>query len=163
MKIETRDVADLKLDSTNARLHDQINLDAIAGSLEKFGQQKPIVITSAGRVLAGNGTLLAARSLNWETIEVVIAPSTWDKQTAKAYALADNRTSELASWNENVLATQLLELKETGFDTAAIGFPETAPADYEIKDLDEFPSFDDKEPTSHQCPKCGYEWNGKTN
>jgi DNA modification methylase len=49
-------------------------------------------------------------------------PTDWDEATARAYALADNRTAELAEWDENVLAKQLLELMDEDFDIEAIGF-----------------------------------------
>jgi DNA modification methylase len=122
MEVKRRLVADLTLDPQNARTHSQKNLDAIKASLTKFGQRKPIVITGEGLVLAGNGTLEAAKSLGWDHIDVTITPSDWDLNTARAYALADNRTAELAEWDENVLAKQLLELIDEDFDIEAIGF-----------------------------------------
>jgi ParB-like chromosome segregation protein Spo0J len=56
MKLETRKLSDLTTDPENARKHDKRNLDAIAASLEKFGQRKPIVVMPTGVILAGNGT-----------------------------------------------------------------------------------------------------------
>jgi DNA modification methylase len=122
MEVTRRLIADLQLDSQNARLHSQKNLDAIKASLTKFGQRKPIVITGEGLVLAGNGTLEAAKSLGWDHIDVTITPVDWDLNTARAYALADNRTAELAEWDENVLAKQLLELIDVDFDIESLGF-----------------------------------------
>ena len=58
-----RPIAEVTLDPANARAHSERNLQAIADSLDRFGQQKPIVITPDGTVVAGNGTLEAARSL----------------------------------------------------------------------------------------------------
>jgi len=65
MQIETILVADLHLDPSNARNHPTKNLDAIKGSLAKFGQQKPIVIDKNNVVIAGNGTLEAAKA-RWQ-------------------------------------------------------------------------------------------------
>ena len=114
-------VVDLKLDPHNARKHDDKNLKAIAGSLEQFGQRKPIVVW--GRtVVAGNGTLVAARSLGWTEIQAVSVPDDWSADQVKAYALADNRSAELAEWDEQVLASQLLELVQAEFDVEALGF-----------------------------------------
>ena len=87
-------ITDLSLDPKNARKHSARNLEAIAASLEKFGQRKPIVV-HRGVVLAGNGTLEAAKTLGWTEIEVAEVPDDWDNDTAKAYALADNRTAVL--------------------------------------------------------------------
>jgi len=121
MKIETVNIDELDLDSRNARKHDAKNLKAIADSLEQFGQRKPIVVW--GRtVVAGNGTMAAARSLGWTEISVARVPDDWSSDQVKAYALADNRSAELAVWDEQVLASQLLELQEAEFDIQLLGF-----------------------------------------
>ena len=131
-------IAKLSLDPKNARKHSQRNLDAIAASLLKFGQRKPLVV-HRGVVLAGNGTLEAARSLGWTEIEVAEVPDDWDNDTAKAYALADNRTAELAEWDESELAKQLLELQDADWDITELGFEVPALADIEPADEDEIP------------------------
>jgi DNA modification methylase len=131
-------ITQLSLDPTNARKHSQRNLDAIAASLKKFGQRKPIVVHK-GVVLAGNGTLEAAKTLGWTEIEVAEVPSDWDLDTAKAYALADNRTAELAEWDESELAKQLLELQDADWDITELGFDIPALADIEPGDEDEIP------------------------
>jgi len=143
MEVTRRLISDLTLDPQNARTHSQKNLDAIKKSLTQFGQRKPIVVTHDGLVLAGNGTMEAAKSLGWDHIDVTTTPADWDINTARAYALADNRTAELAEWDENVLAKQLLELIDADFDIEAIGFempepeiepePDDAPAVTEVE------------------------------
>jgi DNA modification methylase len=122
MNIETWLVGNLRPDPQNARTHDKRNLDAIATSLTKFGQRKPIVVTPDGVVLAGNGTLQAAKSLGWKSLVVAVTPPEWDYATAKAYALADNRSAELAEWDTSVLASQLVELDAEGWDIGELGF-----------------------------------------
>lgn len=74
---------------------------AIARSLTRFGQRKPITATADGVVTAGNHTLLAARSLGWDRIACVYVDD--DATTANAWALADNRLAELASYDEAAL------------------------------------------------------------
>ncbi len=105
MKSYTKSIEELSQDPANARLHDNKNLEAITASLKRFGQQKPIVIDSSGVVRAGNGTLAAAKSLGWETVEVVVTELQGSEATA--YAIADNRTAELAEWDIEVLAASL--------------------------------------------------------
>jgi len=121
MKIETVAIDSLDLDPRNARKHDAKNLKAIADSLEQFGQRKPIVVWGK-TVVAGNGTMAAARSLGWSEISIARVPDDWSSDQVKAYALADNRSAELAVWDEQVLASQLLELTEAEFDVALLGF-----------------------------------------
>ena len=114
-------IKELTHDPQNARKHDEKNLQSIIASLVEFGQRKPIVALPDGTVVAGNGTLEAATRLGWETIAVAYTP--WDdEQKARAYAIADNRSGELASWDETILAATLQSLDTdvllaTGFDT----------------------------------------------
>jgi DNA modification methylase len=122
MKLENLRIADLTPDPQNARQHDDKNLKAIMGSLKEFGQRKPIVITEAGVIVAGNGTVEAAKRLGWLDIEVVRVPSDWTDAQVKAFAIADNRTAELANWNQEVLTSQLLELEAEGWELAEFGF-----------------------------------------
>jgi len=105
LQIERRSFADLSSDPANARKHNDRNIEAIIASLRRFGQQKPIVIDSTGVVRAGNGTLEAAKRLGWDSIDCVV--TSLKGSDAAAYAIADNRTAELAEWDEDVLAAQL--------------------------------------------------------
>ncbi len=117
----------LRADPRNARLHGDRNLDAVVASLRRFGQQKPIVVLADGTVIAGNATLEAARRLGWTHLWV--ARSTLSDTDAMAYAIADNRTAELAEWDWEVLRDQLATLTSTAdalggepFDLADLGW-----------------------------------------
>lgn len=95
-------LAELKPDPINARAHDERNLEAITDSLKMFGWRSVIVARSSDKmVLAGHGRLEAAKRLG-ETHGPVVFVEATDEQ-ARAYALADNRTGELARWDFNVL------------------------------------------------------------
>ena len=145
MKIETLQIKDLTPDPANARQHDEKNLKAIQGSLNQFGQRKPIVITEAGVIVAGNGTVEAAKRLGWLKIDAVRVPGDWTPEQTKAFALADNRTAELASWNETTLNKQLEELELAGFEISEWGFetPEIPILDVETFE-DEIPEMPEK-------------------
>ena len=139
MNIETIALADLSLDPSNVRKHSRRNLDAIKASLRKFGQQKPIVVDAKGIVLAGNGTLTAAKELGW--IEIQATRTELAGVEATAFAIADNRTAELAEWDDS-LADVLKSLADSGQDLAELGFekadidellPPTASDDYTQK------------------------------
>ena len=145
LRLESVLISSLSLDPTNARRHDSKNLASIEGSLRLFGQRKPIVVTGANVVVAGNGTLEAAKSLGWTNIDVVRIPADWTPEQVKAYALADNRTAELAEWDAKVLANQLVELDAVGWDVSEFGFEPMNPTG--DLDDDEPLSFDeDKTP-----------------
>ncbi len=115
-----RPISGLKPDKKNARKHDDKNLKAIMDSLEEFGQQKPIIALSTGMVIAGSGTLKAAIKLGWSRLAVVTFDSK-QKAKAAAYAIADNRTAELASWDKDQLASTLKDLRPD-FDISKLGF-----------------------------------------
>lgn len=126
MKTELVKIETLVFDPANVRKHGQKNLDAIKGSLLRFGQQKPIVVDADGIVRAGNGTLAAAKAIGWEEVEIV--RTILRGAEATAYAIADNRTAELAEWDEEALSEQLAALRiedealseATGYDASEI-------------------------------------------
>jgi ParB-like chromosome segregation protein Spo0J len=90
MRIVKVKISDLTLDPSNARRHSESGIDAVAKSLDAFGQQSPLVITSDNVVIKGNGTLMAAMKLNWTHVDAIRTNLTGQQVTA--YAIADNRT-----------------------------------------------------------------------
>ena len=162
MQIERRSVHDLSNDPANARKHNDKNIEAIIASLRRFGQQKPIVIDRNNIVRAGNGTLEAARRLQWESIDCVV--TSLNGSDAVAYAIADNRTAELAEWDEDTLAAQLSGLLTESEEIAlAAGF---TPSEIEtmLKRFDNEPKPDMKgdgdagRMIECNCPGCGFEF-----
>ena len=123
MIIKTVPVNSISQDPANLRKHGERNIDAIVASLRKFGQQHPIVIDSKGIILSGNGRYMAAVKLGWHEIEVV--ESSLTGSSATAYAIADNRTAELAEWDTTALAETLRALQSEEFDTDAAGYSES--------------------------------------
>lgn len=93
------------------------DVDAVAKSYETFGQRKPIVVRKTGEgpngptgvVIAGNHQLAAARKLGWEKIAAVFVED--DEITAKAYALADNRTAERGTYDREALAAMIADVQ----------------------------------------------------
>lgn len=80
------------------------NVDAIMASYKEFGQVKPIVVHSGEdgyTVIAGNHQLEAAKRLGWDKIAAVVLDA--DEKKAVAFALADNRTSELGHTDPELL------------------------------------------------------------
>ena len=101
---------DLQYHPQNARLGD---VEAIKGSLERFGQIRPIVVQrSTDYVVAGNHTLKAVRALGWEQIAAVFVDL--DDDEAMAYLTADNRLGNLGGYDDKVLAENLEKLMLAG-------------------------------------------------
>lgn len=109
LKTEQVKLDSIALDPSNVRKHDARNLESIKASLMRFGQQKPVVVDRHNLVIAGNGTVTAARALGWSHIDVVRTELTGVEATA--YAIADNRTAELAEWDDDALTEQLVALQ----------------------------------------------------
>lgn len=127
MNVESVPLASLREDPANVRVHSKRNMDAIRGSLAQFGQQKPLVVTADGLIVAGNGTYAAARALAWEEINVVRLPADWSPERITAFAIADNRTSELGEWDYGVLVDTLGNLDDelvaaAGWDDSGLKF-----------------------------------------
>ena len=160
MNIETIAVADLSLDPSNVRKHSRRNLDAIKASLRKFGQQKPIVVDAKGIVLAGNGTLTAAKELGWTEIQATRTELAGVEATA--FAIADNRTAELAEWDDN-LGDVLKSLQDADVDLADLGYSEDDMAKMQTPDfaagtVDDQGKLDTLEPKMVTCPHCQKEF-----
>ena len=97
-------------DPANARLHGPLNLEAIVGSLKRFGQAEPLVVQAkTGRIIGGNGRLAAMKKLGWTECDVVELDL--DDLQATALGIALNRTGELAEWDDNSLAKILNDLR----------------------------------------------------
>lgn len=91
-------IGTLNLDEENVRKHDERNIESIKESLKKFKQRKPIIVQASNmRVEAGNGTFIAAKRLGWTHIAAIVVDE--DDVSAVSYAIADNRTAELAEWD----------------------------------------------------------------
>jgi ParB-like chromosome segregation protein Spo0J len=154
----------LHLDEFNAMDHPDENLAAIMKSLQTFGQQKPIVALKNGTIIAGNGTWDSARRLGWSEIAVVQFDD--DKEVyAKAYAIADNRTAQLSTWNEANLQRAITEIKAEIVDATITGFDEKriekiiAEVATEARETSAREINTDEYTLAHRCPKCGFQFN----
>lgn len=116
-------VAKLTPDPRNARKHGERNKAAVRASLLEFGWRSVIVARKKDRVvLAGNARLEAAIAMGWKQ-----APVLWvddDQARSMAYAIADNRTAELAEWDDEQLLANLRELQREDGLIDAVGFNE---------------------------------------
>lgn len=108
----------LVLDAANLRKHPEKNLEAIKASIKRFGFQKPIVIGKDNTIIAGNGTLTAAKELGIAKVPCVRSELGGAERVA--YAIADNRTNELSEWDDANLLQTLQAMDPD--DVEALGF-----------------------------------------
>ena len=120
-KIEYWPLAKIKPYPNNPR----INSDAVklvANSIKEFGFRSPIIVDNAGVIIAGHTRLKAAKNLGLKEAPVIVANDLSDEQV-KALRLADNKTSEAAEWDLDLLDQELSELSEIAdIDMSDFGF-----------------------------------------
>jgi ParB-like chromosome segregation protein Spo0J len=113
-----RSIDEARLDPANENVHDEGSIAAIAASLARYGQRTPIVVNKkTGYIAKGNGTWLAARKNGWTKLAMVFV--TDDASTHTGYRLADNRTAQLAHFDDERLAASIALLKEQEEDLFA--------------------------------------------
>jgi len=100
------------------------DVELIAESLTRFGQQRPVLIDAEQRIVAGNHTYQAAESLGWTHV-AALRTDLSEPQEIERYLVADNRTSDLATYDNGELLALLKaqpELRGTGYtdDDAAL-------------------------------------------
>ena len=128
VEIEYVSLGNLVLDADNPRQHSRKQIKDLADGIREFGFLVPIVIDDDGRVVAGHARTVAARRLGMSEVPAIkvrhLSPS-----QLKAFRLADNKVATNASWDERLLAQELMQLTEinldfpvslTGFSTAEI-------------------------------------------
>jgi DNA modification methylase len=123
MSVAYRRIEELKPDPTNPRLHSKKQIRQIANSIAAFGFNVPILIDREGKVIAGHGRLLACRLLGITEVPTLCLDHLTPAQ-ARAFGIADNRLTEISTWDDRLLAEQLKALSLVGldFDIEATGF-----------------------------------------
>jgi len=111
------------------------NVEAIMASLKEFGQVTPIVVKPNGdgtsTVLAGNHRVEAARRLGWTHVAVVEYEA--DDTTAIAFALTDNRSSDLGTVDSELLYDVIVEVLDEHADL----FEKLGWDDFELASMDQ--------------------------
>ncbi|GAQ30228.1 hypothetical protein SAMD00023378_3911 [Ralstonia sp. NT80] len=129
-----RRAADLVRYEKNARTHSATQIEQIKASLRQFGWTNP-ALTAGNELLAGHGRLQAATQM-WEAGEAIRnCPTPGEVPTVdlshlsaderRAYIIADNKLAENAGWDVDLLASELVDLQDAGFDLHVIGFDDT--------------------------------------
>lgn len=124
----------LKLDKlsayeTNSRTHSDDQIDQIAASITEFGFTNPILIDENNVIIAGHGRLEAAKQLKLDEAPCLRLSHLSEAQK-KAYVIADNKLALNAGWDDALLKSELLELRDMHFDLELIGF-----SDIELDEL----------------------------
>ena len=105
----------------NAREHSTEQVAQIAASISEFGFLNPILVDSNDGIVAGHGRLSAAKELALDVVPVVVLDHLTENQK-KAYVLVDNKLAENATWNEDLLAEEIIKLNLQDFDLNILGW-----------------------------------------
>lgn len=128
MNIIEMKIADIIPYENNPRRNEEA-VQYVANSIRQFGFKVPIVIDKENVIVAGHTRALAAESLGMETVPVIVADDLTDKQI-RAFRIADNKTAEIATWDNEALEMELSDLLEK-YDMTEFGFGE-----FELSGLD---------------------------
>jgi ParB-like chromosome segregation protein Spo0J len=120
-RTERRKVSDLVPYARNARTHSASQVAQIADSIKQWGWTVPVLIGADNGIIAGHGRVEAAKLLGFEEVPVVVAEG-WSPEQRRAYILADNQLPQNAGWDFDLVAQELSELDDAGFDVTQIGF-----------------------------------------
>lgn len=149
MRIETKTLDAVHPYERNPRKNDDA-VDAVAESIKQCGYIAPIIVDEDGVILAGHTRYKALQKLGRAECEVIVKEGLSEEQKRK-YRILDNKTAELASWDIDLLETELEGLDFEGFDFGL------SVDDSEGLDLDgmDTPGNEDDGQIAH-CPKCGF-------
>jgi DNA modification methylase len=120
-KVEKWDIEKLIPYARNARTHSDEQVGQIAASIKEWGWTTPVLVDEYGGIIAGHGRTMAAKRLGMREVPVMVARG-WSDAKKRAYVLADNKLAINAGWDDSMLALELKELGETGFDLDLTGF-----------------------------------------
>jgi DNA modification methylase len=134
-EIEHRRVDSLSAYQRNARTHSKKQIRQIANSIERFGFTNPVLVADDGSIIAGHGRVAAAFLLGMQTVPVARL-SHLSEAERRAYVLADNKLALNAGWDPDLLAFELQELIDVGFDVELTGFS-LAEVDFALDDAAE--------------------------
>ena len=121
LQIVYKNVDDLIPYARNAKIHDENNINLIAGSIKSFGFNNPVLLDGENGIIAGHGRVLASKKLGIKQIPTIELQGLSDAEK-RAYIIADNRLTEKSEWDKEVLSLELQDLNELGIDLNTIGF-----------------------------------------
>lgn len=151
MNIIEKNLKDIKPYEKNPRKNDSA-VDSVANSIKEFGFKVPVVIDKDNVIVCGHTRYKAAKKIGLEIIPCVVADDLTEEQI-KAYRLADNKVSELAEWDIDLLGEELdgifdIDMSDFGFENLSIDWDK-------VEELSE-ETYNEPEKDMLECPNCHY-------
>ena len=137
MNIKEININDLKEYENNPRNNEEA-VEPVANSIKEFGFKVPIVVDKNNVIVAGHTRYKAAKRLKLEKVPCIVADDLNEEQI-RAFRLADNKVSEIATWDYNALNFELeniINIDMNIFDFDMSGINDTFGTDFELPDED---------------------------
>jgi len=148
----------------NSRTHSDEQIAQIAASIREFGFTNPVLVDADGGIIAGHGRVMGARKLGMASVPCIRLGYMTEAQK-RAYVIADNKIALNAGWDEDMLAVEIKDLYDMGFDLELTGF--------DSSEIDRYLTESEKPTVSetstkevnvddyqlaHRCPRCQFEF-----
>jgi len=165
LKIQYKPIADLIPYARNSRTHDEAQVAQIAASIREFGWTNPILLDGNNGIIAGHGRVLAAQKLGEIEVPTIELGHMSDTQK-RAYIIADNKLALNAGWDNEMLALEVADLKDAGYDLGLTGFSlqeldVLITPNFDVGTEDEQGKLDELDPKWIACPHCGKEFDAR--
>jgi ParB-like chromosome segregation protein Spo0J len=121
MNVEQIDIEKLIPYANNSRTHNEYQVGQIASSIRQFGFNNPVLVDEETTIIAGHGRVLAAMKLGLKVVPCIRLSHLSESQK-RAYIIADNKIALNSDWDNELLALELTDLKDAGYDMEVLGF-----------------------------------------
>ena len=130
LKIKYKPIVDLIPYARNSRTHSEAQVAQIAASIKEFGWTNPVLLDGENGIIAGHGRVMAAQKLGEKEVPTIELANMTGNQR-KAYIIADNKLALNAGWDDAMLALEIDDLKDAGYNLELTGFDLK---EFELKD-----------------------------
>ena len=121
LKIDYKDINEIKPYDKNPRLHSDVQITQIINSIKEFGFTVPILLDEDNNIIAGHGRLEASKKLQLKQVPTITLNNLSENQK-KAYVIADNKITLNSSWDIDLLWKEVQELNLAEFNLDILGF-----------------------------------------
>jgi len=125
MRIKSQDPKKLVPYENNARTHPQSQIDFLIKSITEFGFKMPILVDENNMVISGHGRRLAALQMGLDKVPT-IADGSLSEDQKRAFIIADNKSSEMGGWDDDILNFELSQISGSEYDVGMTGFDYTS-------------------------------------